>query len=160
MLQDSKANSGHGDHLSTVGERNPLKVLEVFASTPLVIVVLSIDPKHSLTGGLEKKGEWVKSIWHLTLSLIPEAEGCRLSWNTLFFAIANQSIESVKGRFQEILKSSRNFDLESRCVLHEAAGTPVDKLGQLDDMLGEVSSKGNFGSNLNFHHRLLDGALV
>lgn len=160
MRQDPKADSGRGDHLSTIGERNPLKVLEVFENIPLVIVVIAVEPKHSPIGELEKKGEWIKSTWHLSLSVIPEAEGCRLSWNIIFFAIANQSIASVEDRFQEILNSSGNTDLESFCILHKAIGSPNDKLKQLDDMLGEVSSKRNFGSNTRFQHRLLNGTRV
>jgi hypothetical protein len=143
--------------LSTINERDPLKILERFEDTPVTIIVVAIETKRAPTGKLEKKGDWVKSLWHLALSIFSEAEGCRLSWNTVFFVIANQKIESIRGRLQQILMDLRDQDLESLCILSEASGTPSDKLKRLDDMLGEVSLKRNFGSNVKFHCRFLDG---
>lgn len=157
-MSDSKADAGRGEHLSTVGERDPLKVLAKLGAGPLVIVVVAVEPEHAATGRLEEKGAWVKSLWRLTLSTIPEAEGCRLSWNTLFFAVPGQSAESVVARFQELLTASRQPGLESLCLLFESVGTPAGRMAELDEMLDEVSARRNFGSNPRFRHRILDGA--
>jgi hypothetical protein len=147
------------DHLSTVGAPDPLKVLKKFEGETVAIIVVAVEPRHSLTGQLEEKGRWIKALWSLALRRVPEVEGCRLSWNTLFFAAANQEIKIVVERFREMLSLLSEPGLESLCVISEAEGTAADKLARLDAMLDEISSKRNFGSDLNFQYRLLDGSM-
>ena len=154
-FEDGRNNT---DYLSTTSAADPLTVLDKFGSEQIVMITLAVEPRHTRTGHLEKKGQWIKSVWQLVLSAMPEIQGCRLSWNTLFFIAASRELESVGEQFQGILKSVYDSDLVSFCVLSEAEGAPNVKLMQLDRMLGEISTARNFGSDAGFQYRLLDGA--
>ena len=133
--------------LSTVGEMNPLKVLQPTGKEPVVLCVVAIWTRHTLTGNLEAKGAWVHAFWEAALKTLPGIVGCRLSWNTLFFAVPDAGTVEAVQQFRNLLAAHQDACLESFCVLCEAEGDTKHKLDVLDVLGHEVSSERDFGSS-------------
>ena len=143
-------------HLSTVGGIDPRTVLEKFDSDPAVIILIAIWARDGQTGLLEEKGSWIKDLWRTVLVRFPDIQGCRLLWNTIFFAVPGADASSVKEEFRKIFRMLLNPSLESLCILGEAYGSPSDKLSIFDSMEDETAAPRNFGTNIKFRHRLRD----
>lgn len=160
MMQRAKAET---EYLSTVGEMNPLRVLEPFGAEPIVLCVVAVWTRQTMTGNLEDKGIWVHSFWEASLEALPQAGGCRLGWNTLFFAVSNVGAAQATQRFNDLLQARQDACLMSFCVLCEAAGEPKHKLDVLDVMGHEVGAKRDFGTSREYRpdgyrfYHLLDG---
>jgi len=145
MMQEAKAET---EYLSTVGEMNPLRVLEPFGEQHAVLCVVSIWTRQTAVGHLEEKGEWLRSFWEAALLALPDVGGCRLLWNSLFFVLPNFSVTQSIERLGQLLYSHQDSFLESLCVLCKAEGKPEHKLDVLDVLQHEVG--GDFGASLSY----------
>jgi hypothetical protein len=150
-----KAN-GQNAHLSTVGGIDPGRALEKFDSDPVVIILIAIWASDGQTGLLGEKGAWIEELWRIVLVRFPDVQGCRLLWNTIFFAVPSADASSVKEEFRKILRMLLRPSLESLCLLAEAHGSPTDRLSILNSMQDETAAPGNFGTDERFRHRLKD----
>jgi hypothetical protein len=130
---------------------------EKIRADAVIIIVLAAWSRDSFTGALDEKGQWVKKIWQAIFVVLPEAQGSRLLWNTVFFVIPSQDVAYVKGRVREILKSADDPLLQSFCVISEARGSTKEKLDLLDKMQQEVASWANFNYMGVFPDKLLNG---
>ncbi len=135
------------EYLSTVGEMNPIRVLELFDANSVVLCVVAVWTRQTMTGNLEEKGKWLHSFWEAALLALPEAAGCRLLWNSLFLALPGLSIAQCSERLSRLLQSHQDPCLESYCVLCEVEGEPEHKLEVLDALQHEVGS--DFGASLS-----------
>jgi hypothetical protein len=153
MEQENKDKSAH---LSTIGGLNPLDVLRQLESDPAVVVVIAVWPRGGQTGLLEERGSWVDELWRTVVAEIASVHGCRLLWNTVFFAVPATNVLRVKEEFRRIIKKLFTPSLESLCVIGEAHGSPDDKLLFLDSMQSEVAAPQNFGTDPLVGHRLRD----
>lgn len=72
------------------------------------------------------------------MKVLPQAAGCRLGWNTVFFAVPNADAAQVAQRFNGLLQAHQDACLMSFCVLCEVAGEPEHKLDVLDALGHEV----------------------
>lgn len=150
-MQEAKPKT---EYLSTVGEINPLRVLERFGKGPVVLCIVAIWTRGAMTGNLEEKGAWTHSFWNAVLTTLPEVGGCRLSWNTLFFAMPSTGIAEAVNKFSDLLRTHQDACLETFCVLCEVKGEAEHKIDVLDVMGHEVCSERDFGSSREYR---LDG---
>jgi hypothetical protein len=164
MLKDAMSKGPQMDNesenrLSTVSDLNPMKVLERFDNAPVILIAVGIWSRDSYVGLLEQKGKWVQAAWHSVLSRIPDLEGCRLLWNTFFFACGAENEQVVKEQFQDVLSNLYDPELKSFCVMAEVKGTPADKMLVLDDMQSEIWGERDFGMHDHIKYRFIDGSL-
>ena len=157
MPERNGSNRENLDCLSTIGELDPLRILEKFGNSSVLLVAIAVETRPSSAGGLAEIGDWIKKTWNLTLERMPGVQGCRLLWDKVFFAFPGIDSDQVKSSFQRILKRTRDDVHLSRCVIHQADGDPRSKLLVLDDMEHDLWSERNFGGNANFTTRLVDG---
>lgn len=145
------------EYLSTVGALDPRLVFERVGARPAVMVAVAVWAADGPTGRLEEKGRWVREFWRAVSETVPEAEGVRRLWNTLFFLVPAADPLQVKERFRAALNSVPGENLRSFCVLAPSSGDPQRDLLLLDEMESEISSARSFGRGAQFEHRLLDG---
>jgi hypothetical protein len=148
------------ENLSTLDERNPLRILECFNGSPALLFLIQIENKDSPVGRLEERGDWVHKCWEQVLSKLPNVQGCRLMWTLLFFAHPIQSQQRVTEILTNILQELRIPDLQSLCVLYESLDESEDKLQVLNELQEEVSSKRNFWYDTKFKIKFLDGEII
>ena len=151
------------EHLSTFGGSDLRQVLDPFGSVPVVLCQVAIWTRQTMTGKPEEKGVWVHRYWDAVRQAIPEAEGCRLGWNTALFVVSNEDTAQTVQRFGEVLQSCRDAKLVSFCVLCEVPGEPMHKIDVADVLGHETSSLQDFGANWEYRpngyrfYHLLDG---
>ena len=151
------------DHLSTFGGSDLRQVFEPSGLGHVVLCQVAIWTRQTMTGQLEEKGVWVHRYWDAVRQAIPEAEGCRLDWNSIFFALPNGKLAEAVQHFGEVLRSLREPDLVSFCVLCEVPGEPMHKIDVADVLGHETSSLQDFGASREFRpngyrfYHLLDG---
>lgn len=151
------------EHLSTFGGRDRHQALHPFGLEPVVLCQAAVWTRQKMTGCLEEKSVWVHRYWDAVRQAMPEAEGCRLGWNTVFFALPNENITQAVQSFGEVLRSRQEADLMSFCVLCEVAGEPMHKIDVLDVLEHETSSIQDFGASREYRptgykfYYLLDG---
>src|SRR5215216_2056443 len=126
------------ENLSTVGSIDPYKVINLFDIQNIVLVAVEIEARGKRTGKLPEKGAWIKKVWNMVLTEMPEAEGCRLLWNRVFFAFPSQDVEALKEKFRKLLQELFDSSLESFCIISEAEGTVENKIRLLDDLEHEI----------------------
>lgn len=148
------------NYLSTIptGRCNPEEVLAQFGSDPVILVIIESLPRGAHTGRLEERGAWIHQAWVASLAQMPDLQGCRLGWDTVFFVTDSRTFKEVKKQFQQILQDLRRPELENRCILSEADGT-WQKKGR--DFLNEMQhdlTAGGVGFKSRFAHQLRDGA--
>ncbi len=150
------------EHLSTFGGSDLRQVFEP-SPGPVVLCQTTIWTRQTMTGNLEEKGAWVHRYWNAVRQEMPEAQGCCLGWNSVFFALPNGKITYAVERFGEVLRSLRDADLMNFCVLCEAAGAPVHTIDVVDVLGHETSSLRDFGTSREYRpdgyrfYHLLDG---
>lgn len=147
VMQEATAET---EHLSTVGDLNPLRVLEQSGTGPIVLCAVAVWTRRTMIGNLEEKGIWVRSLWGAALKVLPKTAGCRLGWNTVFFAVPDVGVAQVAQRFSELLQIRQDARLMSFCALCEAYGEPQHKLNVLDVLGHEISSQRDFGSSRDY----------
>lgn len=151
------------EHFSTVGGLDPLRVLEQFGTEPVVLCAVAVWTRQTMTGSLDEKGIWVRSFWDAVLRAVPQASGCRLGWNTVFFAVPDVGVAQVAQRFNDLLQARQEACLTSFCVLCEVSGEPKHKLDVLDVLGHEIASERDFGASWEYRpngyrfYHLLDG---
>ncbi len=159
-MQESSARI---EYLSTVEVMDPLRVLEQYGSQPVVLCAVAVWTRQTMTGNLDEKGAWVRSFWETITKALPKAAGCRLGWNTLFFALPNENLTLTTKQFGDLLQKCHDVCLTSFCVLCEVSGEPQHKLDVLDVLGHEVGAERNFGISREYHpngykfYYLLDG---
>lgn len=158
MSSESHRTAEEENRLSTVGELNPMRVLEQFGPDPVALIAIAVWTKGSSGGLLEQKGEWVKAVWRALLADMPKLEGCRLLWNIFFFAIQTDDPGALKERVKSVLSHFNDPALRSYCVIAEATGTPSDKMAVLEEMQGEVWGGPDFGRYDHILYRLVEGS--
>lgn len=134
-----------------------MEILRGLASETIVLAAVAVHPTDSYTGKLPEQGSLIQDVWRRVLQTVPSASGCRLLWNTLFFAWPETDVDVVGHQLGEILRSEARPGLLTLCVISEAPGPENEQIGLLDEMLGEISTPRNFGSDQRFTRRLLNG---
>ncbi len=151
------------EHLSTGTEMDPLLLLEPFGEEPVILCAIAVWTRGVMTGNLAEKGGWVRNFWSAARQELPKAAGCRLGWNTLFFAVLSQNVDKISRQFGALLSSHQSDCLTNFAVFCEAEGTPQHKLDVLDALGHEIGSERSFGASRGYQpngyklHHLLDG---
>ncbi len=151
------------EYLSTDAEMNPLCLLEPFGEKPIIFCAVAVWTRGVMTGNLAEKGGWVRRFWKAAHKEFPQAVGCRLGWNTLFFAVLSQDTAKVNKQFTELLSSYQDECLTSFAVICKAEGTPEHKIDVLDALGHEIGSERSFGTSRSYQpngykfYHLLDG---
>lgn len=153
----TEENNSTDEYLTTVGELNPLLVLERAGAGPAVVVAVGVYPSGSQTGLLKERGGWVRRLWEAALNQMPDAQGARLLWHTAFFVIPTADGYSVAPKFERLLQALYDPALESYCLINVANGNPPDKLQLLDEMQSAISSDRNFKEAQGSLIKLLNG---
>jgi hypothetical protein len=148
------------EYLTTVGSQclNPEAVLAVAGTRPVTLVAVAIVPKGTHTGLLEERGDWIHRLWAAALDSMPLVQGCRMSWDSVFFMAETSDLIAVQEQFRRLLSSLRVSGLQSRCILSRAAGSPEDK-GRLlyNEMSHDLTAVG-LGFRSRFTHKMIDGS--
>ena len=158
-----RVNPPKPEYLSTGTEMNPLLLLEPLGESTLVLCAIAIWTRGVMTGNLAEKGGWVHNFWTAAHQELPKAIGCRLGWNTLFFAVLSQDAVKVSKQFGVLLASRQDESLTNFAVFCEVDGTPQHKLDVLDVLSHEIGSERSFGTSRGFQpnggkfYHLLDG---
>ena len=145
------------EHLTTVGELNPLLVFERFDTGPVVIVVVAVWASRTQTGLLKERGALVRRIWQATLKQMPTAHGARLLWHTVFFAIPTGDVLAIAEQFKQLLKALSDPALESYCLIDKVSGPPIEKFQRMDEMQYGIASDRNFREAQGYWVKLLNG---
>lgn len=151
------------EYLSTGAEMNPFLLLEPFDEKLVVLCAIAIWTRGAMTGNLPEKGGWVYKFWIAARQEMPKAVGCRLGWNTLFFAVLSQDAAKVSEQFGALLSSHQDKCLTNFAVFCEAKGTSQHKLDVLDALSHEIGSERSFGTSRSYQpdgyrfYHLLDG---
>ena len=151
------------ENLSTFGGRDLHQALKPFGLAPIVLCQTAVWTRQTMTGCLSEKGTWVHGYWNAMRQALPEAEGCRLGWNTVFFALPNENITQAVKRVGDVLQSLQETHLSSFCVICKVTGEPEHKIDVLEVLEHETSSVNNFGVSREYRsngykfYYLLDG---
>ncbi len=154
----AESNKLTDEHLTTVGELNPLLVFEQFDTGPVVIVMLAVWARGIQTGLLEERGAVVRRLWQVTLQQMPTAHGMRLLWHTLFFAIPTDDVLTVAKQFKQSLRALYDPALESYCLIDKVSGPPMAKFQLMDEMQSGIANDRNFIDAQEYRVKLLNGA--
>ena len=145
------------NHLTTGKNSNILELLQEIQYSNVLLVIVSITPRHSATGFLDEINVYIKSIWHDVLLKYPDVIGCRIMWGRVVFAFNREQIINIENFFQLLLKQLYNDKLESTFISILSSNEIdklLDNLNQIDE---EVSSKLNLGKFYTIHTRMIDG---
>ena len=115
------------------------------------MAAVAVESKASALRLSEEKGAWIRRLWQGALADMSGIGGCRLLWNSLFFAVPDMTIEEAMLHFGRLLRSAQDPLLESLCVLSPVMGTPEQKLVVLDGVEHEASAF-NFGRDSECWH--------
>lgn len=150
-MMESKA-----EFLTTIEDWNLSELLVRCGSAPAVLVAIEVRPRHGRTGLLEERGRWIRRVWNAVLREIPGVAGQRMLWSQLLFICAGDDIQVVESRFAEILRSCRDKDLKSLCVLSVSRCDAEAKPLEIDRMF-DAFKEWNQGAPVHFSNWLLDG---
>ena len=151
------------EYLSSEGEDSPRLVLEAVGEQPVVLCMVAIWTRGTMTGHLDEKGAWVQAFWERALAAQTETFGCRLGWNSLFLALPGTDLERAAMLVGSLLRLQLDPCLMSYCVLCPVDGSVTHNLDVLDVLGHEVSSQRDFGDSREYRpdghrfHHLLDG---
>ena len=145
------------EYLSTMatGKLNPEEVLAQFGSRPVILAAIQVTPRIGSTGQREERGAWIHKIWSAALTAMPDLQGCRMGWDSVFFVTDDTDLENIKQPFRQAHCSVRDPGLKSWCIVSEALGSPDEK-GRLlyHDMQHDLTASREI---CRFPHRLIDG---
>ncbi|OEU62188.1 MAG: hypothetical protein BBJ57_01625 [Desulfobacterales bacterium PC51MH44] len=144
-------------HLSTGKSNNVSELLEQFSDSFVLLILVSISPRHQKTGLLEEQGAWVLSFWSKMIEAVKDIVGCRVLWNTIFFAVDQSKVGLTESVLERMLLQLKSPILKSICVTMETKGSVQDKIKALDTMQLETSSELNFNTIEMIKTRLVDG---
>jgi hypothetical protein len=150
-------NDRSSEYLTTVGELNPLLVFEQFGAREVVAIAVAIWTIGPQTGLLEERGEWIRRFWQVVLKQMPNAQGTRLLWHTVFFVVPTTDAFFIAEQFKQLLKTLSEPALESYCLIGVMSGSAMEKLQLLDEMQSIISSERSFTQAQGFWIKLLNG---
>lgn len=142
----------------TTGKNNDVsELLQDFSDSTVLLSLVAISPRYQKTGLLDEQGDWILSFWKKVLEKLPDIVGCRILWNTIFFAIEHSNSGKTEKVFEHILRQLNTPVLKSICVIMEVGGSVQNKIKALDMMQLETSSDLNFGTVSGIKNRFIDG---
>lgn len=100
-------------HLSTSNGLSVFQLLAKIHFENALLVLTSVVPRDLGTGRLKEQNVWVETLWEKVLQNFPDAIGCRVLWNTLFFAFNGNNAEKVESYFHSLLIDLRTDQLQS-----------------------------------------------
>lgn len=151
------------EYLSTGTEMNPLLLLETLGEKSVVLCAVAVWTREVMTGNLAEKGGWIRNFWTAARRKLPKAIGCRLGWNTVFFAVPFSDADQIAEQFSRLLSEHRDDCLASFAVVCKVEGTPQHKIEVLNVLGHEIGSERSFGASRSYQpngHKfihLLDG---
>ena len=80
-----------------------------------------------------------------------------MMWSQLLFVCKGDDMQAAENQFAEILRSCKEEELKSLCVLSTASGGAEVKLAAADRMFEGLGKERNFGNPARFESWLLDG---
>ena len=109
------------------------------------LVVLAVYPKDSDTGLRDEQGELVERLAEDLLAA-GAGRGYRLMWSQIGLLFRGQDGGQIQDRVAATVSGRADEQLEVRAVLVPVRGTADERVVLLDAILGELSSRRNFGS--------------
>ena len=152
-MNDSRNNV---DFLTTQKEWGLEDLLSQVGSGIGISVMVVIEPRHSKTGLLEERGQWIQQCWRKVLARLPNIYGTRLLWSELLFIYPGNDIDYLERQFAEILAECRSEHLKNLCILSAVSGDAKEKLQAIERMENGFKAW-NFGDIALYRHCLLDG---
>jgi hypothetical protein len=109
------------------------------------LVVLAVYPKASDTGLRDEQGALVE---RLAEDLLAAGAGrvYRVMWSQIGLVFRGQDAGQIQDRVVATVSRRADERLEVRAVLVQVRGTADERVALFDAMLGELSSRRNFGS--------------
>lgn len=148
------------DHLTTGTSSSPVDLLKDVHFKVSVLIMVSVKPRHQLTGMLAEQNAWINNVWNEVLEAFPQVIGCRVLWNTLLFVLDAQKYIEPESVFEKILADTYAEDMKSICVSRITEGDFNHILKGFDVMQQETSSELDFGKVANIRVRIVDGQRV
>lgn len=145
------------DHLTTGCDANIKNLLASLCSKKILLAIIAVNPRRSHTGMLDEQNVWIKRFWTQVLTNFEGVVGCRILWNTVFFAFDLSKYENIESRLETILSQLREPELKSTCILCMSGDDEKKMLSDLDKIQEETSSDRNLGKYSYVHARIVDG---
>ncbi|MCI5209648.1 MAG: hypothetical protein D3910_12840 [Candidatus Electrothrix sp. ATG2] len=145
------------NNLHTGHSNDIYELLEPLSDSTTLLILVAIVPRNQKTGLLEEQGDWVLSFWARIMESVEDIVGCRVLWNTIFFAAEQSKAASTERILENVLRQLKSSCLKSICVTMEANGSVQDKIKALDTMQLETSSELNFNTLEMIKTRFVDG---
>lgn len=145
------------NNLYTGHSNDIYELLEPLSDSTVLLILVAIMPRDQKTGLLEEQGDWVLSFWERMVELVEGIVGCRVLWNTIFFAVEQSNAAITERILENVLHQLRSPCLKSICVTMNAKGSVQDKIKALDRMQLETSSELDFNTLEMIKTRFVDG---
>lgn len=145
------------DHLTTGASSHPNDLLRDIPYRELVLILVSVKPRHQRTGMLNEQDAWIKSLWNNVLIAFPDVIGCRVLWNTLLFVFDARKYIEPETVFERILTNLHTKDMKSVLVSRITDNIYHKILMDFDEMQQETSSDLDLGRLTNIRARIVDG---
>lgn len=145
------------NNLHTGRSNDIYELLEPLSDCTTLLILVAIMPRNQKTGLLEEQGDWVLSFWARILESVEGIVGCRVLWNTIFFAVEQSKAAITERILENVLRQLKDTCLKSICLTMEAEGTVQDKIKALDRMQLETSSELDFNTLEMIKTRFIDG---
>lgn len=140
---------------------NTFAVHELLKDLPrgaTLLVLISIRLRNRRSGLLEERGSWIEQLWSRILGEFPNVVGCRVLWDTVFFAFpATMESENVEVALQRHLSALKESELKSICITRISNSEANKIIKDLDEMQQETSSELDLGKLSNIRSRIIDG---
>ena len=146
------------DNFLTTGKSWKVEdLLQEISYKDVLLVLISVSPRHTRTGYLEEQNIWIKRLWNEVLSKFSDVTGSRYGWNTLFFAFKAQKYREVEKTFERILTQMRDENLKSFFISRLSSGNANKLLSDLLEIEEETASELNIGKLGQISARMIDG---
>jgi hypothetical protein len=146
--------------LTTENRVDPSLVMACFSDEASLVLGISVEPSDAITGLLAERGSLVNALWDRIVSEIRHIHGCRVMWSVLFFmAPANQAQENMK-KIDALIASMGHNKIDIIAVYGISGESTSQHLEFFDKIMGELSSRRNFGENGTLFWRSINGMRV
>jgi hypothetical protein len=108
------------------------------------LAVVGVYPAKGETGHLDRQGEIIESVWDALEPILPAASAYRVMWAQVAVVVGSNDLEQVAGAVSTAIRQCGDESVELRAVA--VLLQPRDAVETLDKVLGELSSRRNFGS--------------
>jgi hypothetical protein len=125
----------------------------------LIATVVAVYPRDTETGSRDAVGELLDRLTSRAAPALAEAV-YRLMWSQIAFLVVGGNVGDLQHEVSAAILDCTDSRLEVRTLIFPLPDNPEQRLNLLDQALGELSSRRNFGSTeIDDVRRLKDSGL-